>query len=131
MNLTQPGEQDVIIGRVPPLLKRCRSSLPSSMMVRSAVKSVSKTLSKPSRLRPATIFPVTRLPAGIPNSSPIAARTAGAVCTTTCLVGVSQRIPDALGVADFSERSDGTCRHALPAGNTRHIGKLLLRAMAR
>ncbi len=87
MKLIQPGEQEVIIGSVPPVLRRWRSSLPSSIIVRSAVKSVSNTLSKPRRLRPATIFLVTRLPAGIPNSSPIAARTAGAVCTTTNLSG--------------------------------------------
>ena len=87
MNLIQPGEHDVICGSTPPSVTRLISSLPSSIMVRSAVKSVSKTLSKPSILSAVTIFPVTRLPAGMPNSSPMAARTAGAVCTTTCLVG--------------------------------------------
>jgi hypothetical protein len=41
--LIQPGEQLVIIGSVPPLWMRCTSSLPSSMIVRSAEKLVSKT----------------------------------------------------------------------------------------
>ena len=57
------------------------------MMVRSAAKSVSKTLSNPSMRRAVTIFPVLMEPGSSPNASPIATRTAGAVCTTTVFVG--------------------------------------------
>jgi len=55
-------------------------------MVRSAAKSVSNTYLKPKRRKAAAIFPVTEVPASMPNSSPNAARTAGAVCTITVLV---------------------------------------------
>ncbi len=87
MKLTQPGLQEVIIGSLPPLVRRSMNSLPSSRMVRSAVKSVSNTLSKPIRRRAATILPVTMLPDFMPRASPRATRTAGAVCTTTCFFG--------------------------------------------
>ena len=66
------------------------SSVPSSMMVRSAPKSVSNTLSKPRRRSAAAILPVTLVPMGRPNSSPKAARTAtyrvaaDVVCTVYC-----------------------------------------------
>ena len=61
------------------LFSRESSSIPSSMMVRSAVKFVSKILSNPSRRNAAYILPVTSVPAGRPKHSPSAARTAGAV----------------------------------------------------
>src|ERR1035437_1632075 len=76
--LIQPGEQEVIMGKTPPVLILSISSFPSSIMVRSAAKLVSKTLEKPNRRRPATICPVTRLPSGMPMASPIATLTAGA-----------------------------------------------------
>ncbi|OPZ47340.1 MAG: hypothetical protein BWY92_01808 [Firmicutes bacterium ADurb.BinA052] len=85
--MIHPGLHDVSKGNVPPLVSRCRSSCPSSIMVRSAVKSVSNTRSKPSLLSAATIFPVTTEPAGKSSSSPNEARMAGAVWTTTCLDG--------------------------------------------
>ena len=87
MNFIHPGLQLVIRGRVPPSLTRLSNSDPSSRMVRSAAKFVSKTRSKPSILTAASIFPVTRVPGGYPNSSPNAARTAGASWATTNLVG--------------------------------------------
>ena len=59
------------------------------MIVRSAAKLVSNTLSKPSVLRALTILPVTRVPGGRPKHSPRAPRIAGAVWTTTCFVGSS------------------------------------------
>ena len=70
-------------------------------MVRSAPKSVSNTLSKPSRLSAVAILPVTDVPMGIPNSSPSAARTAGAGCTTTYLFG-SLSASQTLAVSSFS-----------------------------
>ena len=76
----------MIMGSTPPLVTRSISSFASSIMVRSAPKSVSKTFAKPRRRSAAAIFPVTLVPIGRPNSSPSAARTAGAGCTTTCLV---------------------------------------------
>ena len=68
MNLIQPGEQLVNMGRATGSLStraffsRVSSSVPSSMMVRSAVKLVSNTASKPSRRRAETILPVTSVP---------------------------------------------------------------------
>ena len=69
-------------------------------MVRSAAKSVSKILSNPSERRAATILPVTRVPASRPNSSPRAARTAGAVCTITVFEG-SARARSTLAVSSY------------------------------
>ena len=86
---TQAGQQEVRSGNFTVgspflyLVSLSRSSEASSMIVRSAAKSVSKTLSNPNFLRAATIFPVTFVPGGISNSSPSAALTAGAVCTIT------------------------------------------------
>jgi hypothetical protein len=84
--LIQPGEHEVNMGRAVEVslstnafFSRDRSSVPSSMMVRSAVKSVSNTESKPIAFKEATIFPVTRCPAFNPKRSPSATRTAGAV----------------------------------------------------
>ena len=88
------------MGRTPPFFMRSSSSVPSSIMVRSAAKLVSYTLWKPSLLRAATILPVTGVPMGIPNSSPNAARTAGAVCTITCLPAL--KASSTLSISDFS-----------------------------
>ncbi len=74
------------MGSVPPVVSLWSSSLPSSRIVRSAVKLVSNTRSKPRALRPATNCPVTMEPGARPNSSPRATRIAGAVCTTTCFL---------------------------------------------
>ena len=71
------------------------------MMVRSAAKSVSNTLSKPRRCSAVAILPVTSEPIGMPNSSPSAARTAGAGCTTTNLSG-SPSAAHTLSVSSFS-----------------------------
>ena len=57
------------------------------MIVRSAAKSVSNTLSKPSMRSAATIFPVLMEPGSSPKDSPMATRTAGAVWTTTVFPG--------------------------------------------
>ncbi len=102
--LTQPGLQEVIRGNVPPLSKRVKSSVPSSIMVRSAAKSVSKTLSKPRRLRPSTSSPTKGVPGSRPNSSPMVVRIAGATCTTTCLSG-SARARHTLAVLSFSDKA--------------------------
>ncbi len=59
------------------------------MMVRSAVKLVSNTLSKPARRRAVFISKVTPWPGSRPKHSPMAERGAGAVWMTTCLVGSS------------------------------------------
>ncbi len=77
--MTQPGEQEVIIGAGVWVMTRVTNSLASSVIVKSAAKSVSKTFWKPKRLRAATIFPSAFVPILSPNSSPKAARTAGAV----------------------------------------------------
>src|SRR4030043_1851139 len=73
------GQQLVNIGKGPLFLMRCISSWASSMIVRSAPRTVSKTLSEPSSLRAATSFPSQNVPGGIPNSSPMVKRTEGAV----------------------------------------------------
>jgi len=89
--LIQPGLHDVIIGSVasPPVsaaFTRDRNSVPSSMIVRSAVKLVSKMSSKPSVSSAIASWPVTREPGSRPNSSPMATRMAGATCATQRLV---------------------------------------------
>src|SRR5674476_1403323 len=53
------------------------SSVPSSMIVRSALKLVSNTLSKPARRRAVFISKVSGVPGSRPKSSPMAARGAG------------------------------------------------------
>ena len=91
--MTHAGQHDVRIGSLTSLSPSRNfeilpsSSVPSSIIVRSAAKSVSNTLSKPRVRNAETILPVTRVPGSIPNSSPRAARTAGAVCTITVFVG--------------------------------------------
>jgi len=87
MNLIQPGLQLVNMGSAPPSLTRFRSSLPSSMIVRSAVKLVSKTRWNPTRRRAATIWPSMSVPGRMPNSSAMDTETAGACCTTTVFPG--------------------------------------------
>ena len=57
------------------------------MIVRSAVKLVSNTRSKPSRRSAPVIAPAASAPAGSPNASPTVTETAGACCTTTRLAG--------------------------------------------
>ncbi len=75
------------MGNGPPWVMRWMSSLPSSMMVRSAVKEVSNTRLKPTRRRAATIWPSMSVPGLNPNSSAMDTETAGACCTTTVLPG--------------------------------------------
>ncbi len=93
--MIHPGEQLVKSGRgtgcpsTRAFFSRVRSSVPSSMIVRSAVKFVSNTLSNPIWRSAVTIFPVTSVPAGMPKHSPSAARMAGAVCTSTVFFGSS------------------------------------------
>ncbi len=82
-----PGLHDVIRGKGPFVFSLSISSVPSSIIVRSAVNCVSNTASNPSIFKAVASLPVTDVPAGIPNSSPMAARTAGATCTTTCRLG--------------------------------------------
>ena len=93
--LIQPGEQEVIIGRTTSWPRtaasaRWRNSVPSSRIVRSAAKFVSKTSSKPRRRRAWAIFAVTMVPGSIPNISPSATRTAGAVWTTVRTFGLKR-----------------------------------------
>ena len=101
ISVVQPGEQEVIIGRVPPFCIRLTSSWASSIMVRSAPKTVSKTLLKPILLRAATIFPSTLVPIGRPKASPRPTRTAGAVWTMTVFSG-SERAAQTASVESFS-----------------------------
>jgi len=77
--LTQPGQQLVNMGKGPPALTRSSSSLPSSMIVRSAVKLVSNTYLNPAARLAATSFPVPIVPGAAPKHSAIATRHAGAV----------------------------------------------------
>ena len=82
-NFTHAGQQDVKSGRFSPDSRRSSNSLDSSITVRSAPKLVSYTSSKPIRRRAATRRPSTFSPFLMPNLSPIATLTAGAICTTT------------------------------------------------
>ena len=101
---TQPGEQEVMRGRVPPPLRRLKNSVPSSRMVKSAAVSTSNTLSKPRRRRAVTILPSTLVPMGRPKHSPRVTRMEGAGPTTTCLAG-SFRAASTRAVSSFSERA--------------------------
>ena len=76
--LIQPGQQDVSIGSVPPFLILPKSSVPSSMMVRSAVKSESNTLSNPRIFNALTSLPVLIVPGSSPSASARFTRTEGA-----------------------------------------------------
>ena len=89
------------MGSTPPFFILFSSSVPSSIMVRSAAKSTSNTLSAPRRRIADTILPVQRVPMGRPNSSPMATRTAGAVWNTTYLSGSLSAAHTSL-VASFS-----------------------------
>ena len=55
------------------------------------------------------------VPMGMPNSSPSAARTAGAGCTTTCLFGSASGGPDLLGGVLLAQGAGGAGRDALAA----------------
>ena len=73
------------MGNGPLFFTRSSSSVPSSMMVRSAPKLVSNTYWKPSALAQAIILPVVISPGSRPKFSPKATRVAGAVCSTITL----------------------------------------------
>ena len=103
MKLTQPGQQDVRIGSSPFPFSLSTNSFASSIIVRSAAKFVSNTLSNPSLLKAVTIFPSTLVPTSIPNISPRATLTAGATCTITCLS--DERALQTSGIFDFSVRA--------------------------
>ena len=79
IKFTQPGQHEVKIGSLPFPFILSTNSFASSTIVRSAAKLVSKIISNPSFLRAVTIFPVTTVPGSIPNISPSATLTAGAV----------------------------------------------------
>jgi hypothetical protein len=86
MYFIHPGEHEVAIGSLTDVslftirfFNLDSNSVPSSTIVRSAVKSVSSTESKPRAFNAATSFPVTLVPGGNPNSSPRPILTAGAV----------------------------------------------------
>ena len=68
----------MISGNTPPLFTLSSNSLASSMIVKSAEKFVSNTLSKPNLRIAAAILPSTPVPIGRPNSSPRPALTEGA-----------------------------------------------------
>ena len=74
------------------------SSVPSSMMVRSAVKLVSNTLSKPARRRAVFISKVTGVPGSRPNSSPMADARRGGRLDDDVLVGVVDGGPHLVGL---------------------------------
>ena len=107
---THAGQQEVSIGSftlVSP--SRCRVNLSknseaSSIIVRSAPKSVSNTLSKPRPRNAATILPVTSVPGSSPNSSPSAALTEGAVWTMTVFSGSPKALTTS-HVASFSTKA--------------------------
>ncbi len=84
------GQGHLLACRPSAFLRRVSSSVPSSMMVRSAVKFVSKTSSKPQPAqgrRPSCRSPGCRARSRTPR--PGRPRIAGAVWTTTCLSGSS------------------------------------------
>ena len=112
------------MGSTPPFFTRCTNSVASSIMVKSAAVSVSNTSSKPRRRRAATILPSTLVPMGRPKHSPKVARTLGAVCTTTCFVGVVQGSPHLAGVVLLGQGAGGAHGDALPAGDAGALAQL-------
>ncbi len=74
-------------GSLPPFLMRETSSPASSIIVRSALNAVSKTLSNPMRLRAAVMMSAMSLPGFMPNSSAMVTEMLGACWTTTVLPG--------------------------------------------
>src|SRR5690606_19971508 len=101
-----PGLQLVIIGSTAcfPLsaaVSLSSSSLPSSIIVRSAAKFVSNTSSNPSSLSAVAILPVTSVPGSSPHSSPRSALTAGAVLTISLFL-LSKRAFQTASVESFS-----------------------------
>ena len=73
------------MGRGPSPFRRRRSSVPSSIMVRSAEKSESNTYRKPRRFRAVTRRPVLTVPGSSPRASARVTRTDGATWTTRVL----------------------------------------------
>ena len=109
-NLTQPGQQEVNMGSLPPFLMRSTSSVPSSMMVRSAAKSVSKTCLKPMRRRAAASLPVTLAPGASPKNSPRETRMAGAAWATrtflpSCMVPMTRSMSETSCSAPIGQAS--------------------------
>ena len=80
---THAGQQEVNSGRLSPDSSRSTSSLDSSITVKSAPKFVSYTSSNPILRSAATRRPSAFSPFLMPNLSPTATRTAGAICATT------------------------------------------------
>ena len=73
------------MGSVPLFCNLSKNSVPSSIIVKSAEKLVSNTISKPISRRAVLILPIEFSPGLRLNISPIATRTAGAICATTFL----------------------------------------------
>ena len=84
---THAGQQEVNIGNGPPFFRRSRNSSDSAIVVKSAPNVVSYTSSTPMSLSAVTSLSSTFSPAGKPNASPTATRTAGAIWMTTRLLG--------------------------------------------
>ena len=76
---THAGQQEVNIGNGPPFFRRSRNSSDSAIVVKSAPNVVSYTSSTPMSLSAVTSLSSTFSPAGKPNASPTATRTAGAI----------------------------------------------------
>ena len=84
---TQAGQQLVNMGNGPPVFSRCKNSSASLMVVISAPKLVSYTSSTPISFSAVVSWSMAFVPAGRPKASPMATRTAGAICTTTRFFG--------------------------------------------
>ncbi len=89
------------MGSLPPFVILWTSSEASSIIVRSALKEVSNTLSNPILLRAAVITSAASIPGFIPNSSAMVTEMLGACCTTTVFVG-SFRASMTFWMLDFS-----------------------------
>ena len=87
MNFIHAGQHDVNCGNFSPFVNLSTNSFASSTIVKSAVKETSNTLKNPMDFKAVTILPAASVPDSfaIPNASPIAALTAGAIATTTFL----------------------------------------------
>ena len=79
------GQQLVNMGNGPPFCSRSRNSADSSMTVRSAPNVVSYTSAAPIIFNAETSLFMALTPGAMPNASPTATRTAGAIWNTTRL----------------------------------------------
>ena len=123
MNFIQPGLQDVMSGRFLPDVSLLISSVPSSMMVRSAAKFVSRTASKPSRLKAACILPLTSDPDRHAELFAEHDPDRRGFLDHDKFIGIVERFPDLFRCASFIQCAHGAMDNALAAIDADAVAK--------